>query len=205
MQRLKNELSNWATLNGKGEAAWRGRSPRAIADLADAVLRDEVMAEIVPAYFLRQKRLGDFLGVGESTVAGWVKAGSYPDYAKRATLAAFLAGINAEDLEREVELATLPRVVRDGDRWMVVRFETDAANTVTGEVVARDILNERDARQMVAGLAFSKSWASARDALEELHDNLGEDNPGRQGVIEGVLAELGRAAQLAGFEAKDSA
>ena len=66
-----------------------GSSYRAIAKIADEALGGREMIQFVREGFLSQKAFGEFLGVGESTVAGWMKSGSFPDYAKRATLAAY--------------------------------------------------------------------------------------------------------------------
>ena len=63
-----------------------GSSYRAIAKIADEALGGQEMIQFVRKGFLSQKAFGEFLGVGESTVAGWMKSGSFPDYAKRATL-----------------------------------------------------------------------------------------------------------------------
>jgi hypothetical protein len=149
--------------------ALRGNTPEAIAALADT-LDGQAMAGLIAGLFRFQKGFAGFLGVGESTVAGWMKAGQVPDHAKRAAVAAVFAGRHWQALTAAREAAVQPKPVRDGDRWLLVRFGTDAAGIETGEILARDIPTERDARLMAGSL---RVWA----LLEEV----------RQTVLESYL------------------
>lgn len=152
---------------GADSPALRGDTPEAIAALADT-LDGQAMAWLVADFFRFQKGFAGFLGVGDSTVAGWLKTGQVPDYAKRAAVAAVVAGRHWRALKAARDAAVRPKPVRDGDRWLLVRFGTDAAGIETGEILARDIPTERDARLMASSL---RAWDLLEEAQREVIEN----------------------------------
>lgn len=123
-----------------------------ISQIADRVLEPGVMAQFVREGFVSQKAFGEFLGVGESTVAGWMKTSSFPEYAKRATIAAYFAIKYRRQMEMGKKNASDPKVVQDGDTYMVVRFVEDDAGNEVGEVLANDIKSAKSARVFASAL-----------------------------------------------------
>ena len=144
-----------------------GRNPREIAEISDDALDDETMALLVDDYFVFQKSFAEFLGVGESTVAGWVKNKQFPDYAKRATLAAYCADKHFDAAQAAQQDGKRPKVVKDGERYLIVKFDTDEAGVSLGRVIARDLPNEKTALVLSSSL---RAWELLRSA-ERLIDN----------------------------------
>ena len=116
-----------------------GSNPREIAAISEEALDDETMALLVDDYFVRQKGFAEFLGVGESTVAGWVKNKQFPDYAKRATLAAYCAGKHFDAAQDAQQDGKRHKVVKDGELYLIVEFDTDEAGVSLGRIIARDL------------------------------------------------------------------
>jgi hypothetical protein len=132
-------------ISGSKDAARSVGTYEHIADIAGPALHGENMREFVRGYFHAQKDFSDFLGVGESTVAGWMKNDSFPDYAKRAALAAYFANKHWLELKAARKAAGRPQVVKDGNQYIVVRFKPDVTGVSVGEVLARDIPSEKAA------------------------------------------------------------
>lgn len=154
-----------------------GSSYRAIAKIADEALGGQEMIQFVREGFLSQKAFGEFLGVGESTVAGWMKSGSFPDYAKRATLAAYYSNKYFRQLKDAKRDATRPKLVKDGDRYSIVRFKVDEAGVTIGEVLARDIPTKKAALVFASGL---RAW----ELLEEAEEVIDHEIESRSGFVE---------------------
>jgi transcriptional regulator with XRE-family HTH domain len=99
--------------------------------------------------FSGRKEFCEILGIGESTLSGWLKGDRIPKMAKLV-----IGLLKARDLDREAleqeekrveELKVRDRIVKDGDRYMIVEF---ASNDGIGRVVARDIPDEASARKL---------------------------------------------------------
>lgn len=162
MEWLESKLEN---VCGADNEPLPGRSPHEIGELADHVLDGEAMVEFVREFFGSQKGFSDFIGVGESTVAGWMKNRSFPAYAKRAALAAYLARKHWGDLDAARRDARRPKVVRDGDRYLIVRFDKDSADGC-GVIVARDISTERDAFLLASSVRAWELLDETCDVIE---------------------------------------
>jgi transcriptional regulator with XRE-family HTH domain len=145
-----------------------GGTYSAIAEVANEALDGNAMIQVVRDEFPNQKAFGEFLGVGESTVTGWMKNGSFPDYAKRATLAAFYSNKYRRQLKDARDDSTRSKVVKDGDRYLVVRFRVDEAGVAIGEVLARDIPNKDTA----LALASHDSLKELLDECKRLFDHV---------------------------------
>jgi transcriptional regulator with XRE-family HTH domain len=141
------------------------------------------MARFVREFFLWQKRFGEYLGVGESTVAGWMKAEAFPDYAKRAALAAYYVSKYSRRLRDAERDGERPKVVRDGERYLIVRLRTDEAGVSIGEILARDIASEK------AALVFAGSLR-AWDLLGEAAEHLDDEIESRDGCASEHLVDL---------------
>lgn len=171
-----------AMAGSDGEA--HGKSYNDIVDIADRVLDGETMTKFVRETFLFQRSFGEFLGVGESTVTGWMKTGSFPDYAKRATLAAYYATNYFRELEEARREAHRPKVVKDGDRYMIVQFEKDEVGVTEGTVLAREIPTRTAAHQFVG---FWTAWDLLDEATTRVIENeldASEDGSSYQELLE---------------------
>jgi len=144
-----------------------------LVEIADATLDGPTMAQFVREFFIMQKRFGEFLGVGESTVAGWMKAEAFPDYACRAALAAYFVTRYSQQL-RDAELgAAQPQVVRDGERYLIVQFRKDETGVSVGDILARDIVSERAALVLASG---PHAWELLREAEQMVADEIESRN-----------------------------
>lgn len=160
-----------------------GCSYRAITQIADEALGDAEMIQFVREDFQSQKAFGEFLGVGESTVAGWMKSGSFPDYAKRATLAAYYSKKYFRQLTEAKRDVARPRVVKDGDHYLIVRFNVDEAGVTIGEIFARDIPTKKAALVFASGL---RAW----ELLDQAEDVLDQEIEGRDEEDSGWIQDL---------------
>lgn len=165
-----------------------GSSYRAIAEIADEALGEKDMVQFVRDAFPSQKAFGEFLGVGESTVAGWMKSGSFPDYAKRATLAAYYSNKYFRQLKEAKRDAARPKVVKDGDRYSIVRFKVDEAGVTIGEVLARDIPTKKAALVFAGGL---RAWELLGETEHLIDHELESMDPEDSAWIQELKDEIG--------------
>ena len=101
--------------------------------------------------FYSRSALCQYLGIRESTLAGWLKEDRIPRMAKEAfiLLKAFLIlqdevrGMRKERDEKGLKL------IKDGDHYHVIRLQQDDIGFVVGEVVAKEITSEKEALLLV--------------------------------------------------------
>jgi transcriptional regulator with XRE-family HTH domain len=165
-----------------------GSSYRAIAKIADEALSEKDMVQFVRDAFPSQKAFGEFLGVGESTVAGWMKSGSFPDYAKRATLAAYYSNKYFRQLKDAKRDATRPKVIKDGDRYSIVRFKVDEVDVSIGEVLARDIPTKKAALVFAGGI---RAWELLGETEHLIDHELESMDPEDSAWIQDLKDEIG--------------
>lgn len=165
-----------------------GSSYRLIAKIADEALGANDMVRFVRDAFLSQKAFGEFLGVGESTVAGWMKSGSFPDYAKRAMLAAYYSNKYFRQLKDAKRDAARPKVVKDGDRYSIVRFKVDEAGVTIGEVLARDIPTMKAALVFAGGL---RAWELLGETEHLIDHELESMDPDQSVWIQELKDQIG--------------
>lgn len=168
------------------EARARGYSD--IAKIADEALDNRTMTRFVRDAFFSQKSFGEYLGVGESTVAGWMKSGSFPDYAKRATLAAYYANKYFQELKEAKRDAARPKVVKAGDHYMIVRFKVDEAGVAIGDVLAQDIPTEKAALVFAGGI---RAWELLGETEHLIDHELESMDPEDSAWIQDLKDEIG--------------
>ncbi len=99
--------------------------------------------------FSGRKEFCEILGIGESTLSGWLKGDRIPKMAKLVIGLLKARVLDREALEQEEkrveQLKIRDRIVKDGDRYMIVEF---ASNDGIGRVVARDIPDEASAKKL---------------------------------------------------------
>jgi len=140
-----------------------------IAEIADAILGGQEMVRFVEDEFFLQKRFAEFLGVGESTVAGWMKSGSFPNYAKRAAVAAYYVRQHFFKLDDAKHDAARSKVVKDGEGYSIVQFEIDKAGVAIGEVLARGIPTKQAALKFASS---DRAWDLLSDAELHIEDEI---------------------------------
>jgi hypothetical protein len=165
----------------------QGNTPNNISEIADHI-DGETMMRFVDEFFLLQKRFSEFVGVGESTIAGWMKSGKFPDYAKRAVISAYFAKKHWTQLNIEKKESERPKVIKNGDQYMIARFKKDEAGVSIGEVIARELPSEKTA------LIFSSSLR-AWELLESAREVIKEEIECREEINTAWLVELNEAIQ----------
>jgi len=168
--------------------------PSQIAEIADEALIGDATAEFVHDFFISQKGFSQFLGVGESTITGWMKSKSFPDYAKRAAVAAYYVRKYFNELREAKRDTERPKVVKDGDRYLIVRFETDEVGVSIGKVLARDIPSEKSALVLASSV---RAWQLLKDAESLIDHEIGsmipEDSEWIRDLKDQILTERTRA------------
>jgi len=152
-------------------------TPDQSAELASEVFfPGETMVDFIRGFFIAQKRFSDFLGVGESTVAGWVKNQSIPAYAMRAGLAAYLTRKHWQDLKETRRDAERPKIIKDGDSYLIVMFKKDEVGVEIGKIIARDIPTEKAALIFANGVRAWELLKEASEVIEQEIENRDEED-----------------------------
>ncbi len=102
-----------------------------------------------------RKGLCEYLGIGESTLSGWIKDGRIPRMAKNAiVLLAVQQELAAEVRRLQLQLdaaITDLKVVRSGQHYQVCELQEDEEGEVIGRVIADQIATLEDARLLASG------------------------------------------------------
>jgi hypothetical protein len=162
--------------------------PAKAAELCDQVLEIDKLVESLDAGdpFTR-KGLCEYLGIGESTLSGWIKEGRIPRMAKNAIVLLVAQQLMAAEVRRL--RGNDLYVVRSGDRFQVCELREDEEGEPTGRVLADNIGSIEDARLL----------ASGRRALRVI------DQVRNSGVIEYALEICDDESFLDGVHALDDA
>lgn len=164
-----------------------------------------IKAETMP--WSNRKEFCEMLGVGESTLFGWLKGNRIPKMVKLIIgLFQQQADIQAELKEREKaydRLKKSDRVVRDGDRFMIVEFPDGEGGKDLGwgRIVAKDIPDDQAAKKLMArhDLTELLSWVESAEELwlttghsaldqykdeilSNIQDHLGIERPGTRRI-----------------------
>ena len=97
---------------------------------------------------MSRKDLCRYLDVGESTLAGWLKADRIPRTAKHAIVLRLLL----PHLQPLKEEPTDPRLVESDDGYQICEFHRSDDGDITGRVIARGIPDVHRGRLLVAGI-----------------------------------------------------
>ena len=150
---------------------------------------------------LSRKRFCEFIGVGESTLTGWLQADRIPQTAA----VAYVLLLVAEALRNQVSVLQgkerEPKIIALGGKYAVARFDETEDGGSMGRIVASDIDHLQEARQ----IAFSQSEDLPRllarhlelvDDLIELTEGAGNDTPHRMAALNAERAEFQRRQRL---------
>ena len=167
-------------------------TPDSVGAFADDVINAESLPEELETgpFFLR-KDFCAFLGIGESTLTGWLKAGRIPRSAKVAY--ALLVGLTV--LQNEVRRLRRetgePKILKDGKQYLVVEFPSvdvvrfladnadfsagKLADVMAGKIVARDIADAQTAQKLAASSRAFELLKEVSSTLEDALDVVVED------------------------------
>ena len=99
-----------------------------------------------------RKECCQYLGIGESTMTGWLKEDRIPAMAKAAFMLPLIHRVLVNEIHRLRKEAAHPRILKNGDRYQIVAFEEDEYGEAIGHVAADDISSLKTARKLIAGL-----------------------------------------------------
>lgn len=140
--------------------------PREVGEFCEGALDEDILVEELEEYgpFTR-KSFCNFLGIGESTLTGWLKGGRVPRTAKVAySLLVVMTELQAEVKRLRRDTHEL-KIVQDGETFQVVRFETDEKGVSIGSIVARDIPNAKTARVLAGSVKAFRLLQETRDVI----------------------------------------
>lgn len=123
--------------------------------LAEDVMADPdlLKAELQGEGPLGRRDFCRFMGIGESTLTGWLQADRIPQTAAVAYVLLLMSQVLRADCRALEDRGGEPRVIALGGRYAVVRFETGETEQELGQVIASDIPDLLSARR----IAFSQS------------------------------------------------
>jgi len=146
--------------------------PREIGDFCDGALNAEILVDELehdgPFAPFGRKSLCEFLGIGESTLTGWLKAERVP----RAAKVAYVLLVGVIKLQSEIKRLSQegqdPKILRDGEKFQLVRFETDETGVSVGKIVAREISDMKAARVLAGSLKAFRMLQETRDLIGDM-------------------------------------
>jgi len=154
-------------------ALTEGKSVRQIAaELAEDFMANSKLlrAELQGEGPLSRKAFCEFMGIGESTLTGWLQAERIPQTAAVAYMLLLMSEELREKCRALEETVGEPRVIALDGRYAVVRFDAREKGQGTGEVIASDIPDLASARRVA--FSQSKHMIQLIDRHIELIDDL---------------------------------
>ena len=146
-------------------------NPHSVGDFCDGALDTDVLIDELEEYgpFAPvRKPFCEFLNIGESTLTGWIKVGRVPRSAK----VAYVLMVGLTILQSEVKRLRLEarelKIVNDGNRYQLVRFDTDDTGVTFGKIVARDIADAKTARVLAASVRAFRTLQETRQVIAEM-------------------------------------
>ena len=153
----------------------------------DASTLLEELEETGPFKYSR-KDFCEFIGIGESTLSGWLKEDRIPRMGK----VAYVLLIAFNELKNEVgrlkQNAADFKILKDGDVYHVVQFKDDGMGGEIGEYISKDLKESETARM------FSKSNKAfglldeAREYLEYYAESTSDS--GMKNILEKLYLEI---------------
>ncbi len=146
------------------------RSSSKLAELCDEVLDAASLEAAVGAGdpFPSRRRLCEYLDVGESTLAGWLKDDRVPRMAKEALVLPVAVGLLSEEIKRLRADAEDLKILKSGDVLQICLFEEDQEGSVIGRVVADNIQDLRTARMLSASMRRIRMLEEAVPVIDEM-------------------------------------
>lgn len=167
-------------------------TPDSVGAFADrAICAETLPGELESGPFFLRKDFCEFLGIGESTLTGWLKADRVPRSAKVAY--ALLVGMTVlQDEVRRLRRDTGNlKILKDGEHYLVVQFPSvdvvrfladnadfsagKLADVMAGKIVARDIADAQTAQKLAASSRAFELLKEVSSTLEDALDVVVED------------------------------
>lgn len=124
-----------------------------VSDFCNDYLDSDKLAEHIEREEpFSRKELCRYLGIGESTMTGWLKEDRIPLMAKEAFLLPLVHRVLRDEIVRLRKEKDNARILKSGDHYQIVVFRPDEAGEAIGKVVANNIADLRTARIFVAGV-----------------------------------------------------
>jgi len=117
-------------------------------DYLDAETLSEHLERMEP---LSRKELCQYLGVGESTMTGWLKEDRIPLMAKEAFMLPLVLRVLGDEIRRLRYEAPRARILKNGDIYQIVQFVPDECGEAIGNVIADNIAHLQNARMLLSG------------------------------------------------------
>ena len=114
-----------------------------------------------------RKELCKHLGIGESTLTGWLKEDRIPLMAKEAMLFPLVLRVLGGEITRLRKKVENAQILKSGDHYQIVVFHPDETGEAIGKVIADNITDLKTARIFVAGVQALNLLGECEDlALE---------------------------------------
>jgi hypothetical protein len=134
----------------------KGQSARTLAaEFAQDLMADPKLlkSELQGGGPMSRKPFCEFMGIGESTLTGWLQSERIPQPAAVAYVLLLAAQQLQDQLTKLQKRQGEPRIISLAGKYAVVRFEESDDGESVGRIIASDISDLADARK----IAFSQS------------------------------------------------
>ena len=147
----------------------------------------EELEDYAPFPLSSRKGFCEFLGVGESTLTGWLKEKRIPRMAKEAYVLANAFGELQKEVKRLRQEADDLKIIDDGGKFSVVQF-TESAGSMVGHIVARDIPNAKTARFLAASIPSFRLLQETKGVIIDMLERT--ENPAYIRELERLQMEI---------------
>jgi transcriptional regulator with XRE-family HTH domain len=124
-----------------------------------------------------RKQFCEYLGIGESTLSGWLKEGRIPRPAKEAYVLLLLVLELRERLEVTHRFDEDLKIVKHGATYRICRFVEEEDGALSIKVIADGIDNAKDARLLASATPAMRILEKSKFSLEYTIEALEDDQP----------------------------
>jgi hypothetical protein len=116
----------------------------------------------------QRKQFCEYLGIGQSTLSGWLKQQRVPRMAKEAYVLLKTLLLLQDEVKRLKQARNDVVIVEDRGRYQLVQFHADNTGAMVGTIMARDIPDEGNARILAGSTKAFDTLKDFRDALIDI-------------------------------------
>lgn len=171
---------------------------------------DRLLEYIRSKPFYGRKEFCKFLGIGESTLSGWLKeGGSIPKMVKLVVGLLMVGDLHVKELKAlEASTESSDRLVRDGDKFMIVSFSEGEG---VGRIAAREVPDEATGLRLISHQVLKGVLENAllaimvgpgdeltEQVLEDIQYHIGDRGAGLRRMGARALMRLGDAEETDG-------
>lgn len=156
--------------------------------------------------FKDRKEFCEAFGIGESTLSGWLKGDRIPKLAKLCIGLLHVSEVFTENYahaqKRLKAIKNADRIVRDGQKYMIVSFKSHDKHRLAEEVAevgtvsAREIPDEETARRLISHQEVKDTLAAVFNALMQAEMFDDPEDP----LLKDVEHHIGPIFQKEGFD-----